>query len=173
MALEGWSNLNYTIMAVDEQNELPAVTQREAELKRQLDGLQSQVTGLHRSQEEVVENPELSSEVQRLKEKLDEHSKQLEQSTEKLSQLKSKNLTLRDENQVLNTASNKKLRFQNQIRPMSTLETPKSGGDATLLPMTSQGDATMSKKTRDARIYDVEDSESELGPQKEAPEGIA
>ncbi|KAF2611318.1 hypothetical protein F2Q70_00011910 [Brassica cretica] len=73
-------------MAVDEQNELPEATQREAKLQRQLDGLQSQVTKLHRVQEEVVENPELSSEVQSWKEKLDEHSKQLEQSAKKLSQ---------------------------------------------------------------------------------------
>ena len=50
-------------MAVDEQNELPEATQREAELKRQLDGLQSQVTELHRARKEVVENPELSLEV--------------------------------------------------------------------------------------------------------------
>ncbi|KAF3542946.1 hypothetical protein DY000_02006582 [Brassica cretica] len=53
-------------------------------------------------------NPELSSEVQSLKEKLNEHSKQLEQSTEKLSQLELENLNLCDENQALNTASNKK-----------------------------------------------------------------
>ena len=50
-------------MAVDEQNELPEATQREAELKRQFDGLQSQLTELHRAREEVVENPKLSSEV--------------------------------------------------------------------------------------------------------------
>ena len=50
-------------MAVDEQNELPEATQREATLKRQLEGLQSQVTELHRAREEVIQNPELSSEV--------------------------------------------------------------------------------------------------------------
>ena len=94
------------IMAVDEQNELPEATQREAKLQRQIDGLQSQVTELHKTREEA--NPELSSEFQSLKEKLNEHSKQLEQSAEKLSQLESENLNLRDENQALNTASNKK-----------------------------------------------------------------
>ena len=52
-------------MAVDEQNELPEATQREAELQRQLDGLQNQVTELHKAREEVVENPELSSLVQK------------------------------------------------------------------------------------------------------------
>ena len=41
-----------------------------------------------------MENPELSSEEQSLKEKLDEHSKQLEQSAENLSQLESENQTL-------------------------------------------------------------------------------
>ncbi|KAF3497493.1 hypothetical protein DY000_02052898 [Brassica cretica] len=88
------SNLNYVIKAVDEQTELPEAIQREAELQRQIDGLQGQVTELHKSREEVVENPELSSEVQSLKEKLGEHSKQLEQSAEMLSQLESENLTL-------------------------------------------------------------------------------
>ncbi|KAF3544350.1 hypothetical protein DY000_02007715 [Brassica cretica] len=85
-----------------------------------------------------MENPELSSEVQSLKEKLDEHFKQLEQSAEKLSQLESENLTLRDENQALNTAN-----------------------------------AETREKTKGARIYDVEDSESELEPDKEAPEEVA
>ncbi|KAH0926454.1 hypothetical protein HID58_018710, partial [Brassica napus] len=82
------SNLNYVIMVVDEQEELPEATQREVELQRQIDGLQSQ--------------------------KLNEHSKQLEQSAEKLSQLESENLNLRDENQALNMASNKKGRFRAQ-----------------------------------------------------------
>ncbi|KAF2548796.1 hypothetical protein F2Q70_00022344 [Brassica cretica] len=74
-------------MAVDGQNELPEATPREAKLQRQLDGIQSQVTELNRDRIEIAENPELSLEVQSLKEKLDEHSKQLEQSAEKLSQL--------------------------------------------------------------------------------------
>ncbi|KAH0880083.1 hypothetical protein HID58_067477, partial [Brassica napus] len=39
----------------------------------------------------IGENPDLSSEVQNLKEKRDEHSKQLEQSVEKLGQLQSEN----------------------------------------------------------------------------------
>ncbi|KAF2541788.1 hypothetical protein F2Q68_00031953 [Brassica cretica] len=89
------------------------------------------------------------------------------------SQLESENITLRDENQALNTASNKKRRFRTQIRPMPALETPNSGGDATLPPMTSQGDAATREKTKGARIYDVEDSESEPEPDKEAPEGVA
>ncbi|KAF3572529.1 hypothetical protein F2Q69_00059550 [Brassica cretica] len=79
-------------MAVDEHYELPEATQREAELQRQIDDMQGQVTGLHQTREET--NPELSSEFQILKEKLNEHSKQLEQSAEKLSQLESENLTL-------------------------------------------------------------------------------
>ena len=79
-------------MAVDEHDELPEATQREAELQRQIDDLHGQVTELHRTREET--NPELSSEFQILKEKLNEHSKQLEQSAEMLSQLDSENLTL-------------------------------------------------------------------------------
>ncbi|KAH0910832.1 hypothetical protein HID58_034153 [Brassica napus] len=74
-------------------------------LQRQLDGIKIQVTELNRAQIEVAENPELSLEVQSLKEKLDEHSKKLEQSTEKLSQLELEKLTLRDENQALNMES--------------------------------------------------------------------
>ncbi|KAF2574552.1 hypothetical protein F2Q70_00003577 [Brassica cretica] len=62
-------------MAVDEQDNPSQSTPREAELQRQLDGLQSQVTDLHKARE-ATENLELSSEVQRLKEKLDEHSPQ-------------------------------------------------------------------------------------------------
>ena len=100
---------------MDKHDELPKATQREAEHQRKIDDLQGQVTGLHRTQEET--NPELSSEFQIQKEKIDEHSKQLEKSAEKLSQLESENLTLRDENQALNAASNKKRQFRTQVPP--------------------------------------------------------
>ncbi|KAF2604061.1 hypothetical protein F2Q70_00026088 [Brassica cretica] len=156
-------------MAVDEQNELPEATQREAELQRQIDGLQSQVTELHKTREEA--NPELSSEFQSLKEKINEHSKQLEQSAEKLKQLESENLNLHDENQALNTASNKKRRFRAQIRPMPTLETPNSRTGVNLPPTASGGDASTRQKAKDAQTYEVEDSESEPEPDKEAPDG--
>ncbi|KAH0906069.1 LOW QUALITY PROTEIN: hypothetical protein HID58_037896, partial [Brassica napus] len=82
--------------------------QTTAELQKQIDGLQIQITDMHRARETTGENPNLSSEVQSLKEKLDEHSKQLEQSAEKLSQLQSENSVLQDQNQALNTAGNKK-----------------------------------------------------------------
>ena len=101
-------------MAVDEQDNPSESTPREAELQRQLDGLQSQVTDLHKARE-ATENLELSSEVQCLKEKLDEHSKQQEQSAEKLTQLESENLVLGDKNQALNMASNKKRCFRTQV----------------------------------------------------------
>ncbi|KAF3548877.1 hypothetical protein DY000_02007355 [Brassica cretica] len=114
-----------------------------------------------------MENPELSSEVQSLKKKLDEHSKQLEKSAEKLNQLESENLTLRDENQALNTASNKKRRFRSQIRPMPTLETPNSGGDTTRPLTTSNRDREVHEKAKGTQTYDVEDSESESEPDKE------
>ncbi|KAF3513138.1 hypothetical protein F2Q69_00005722 [Brassica cretica] len=138
-------------MAVDEQNELPEATPREAELQRQLNGIQSQS----------------------LKEKLDEHSKPLEQSAEKLSQHELENLNLWDENQALNTTSNKKRRFWAQIRPTPTLETPNSGTCTTLPPTTPQGDAETRKKAKGAQTYDIEDSESEPKSDKEAPEGAA
>nr|VDD31349.1 unnamed protein product [Brassica oleracea] len=153
-------------MAVDEHDELPQATQREVELQRQIDDLQGQVTGLHRTREET--NPELSSEFPILKEKLNEHSKQLEQSAEKLSQLKSENLTLRDENQALNAAGNKKRQFRTQVCPMPTLETPNSGTGANLPTTAPGGDASTREKAKDAQTYDVEDSDSEPEPDKEA-----
>ncbi|KAF3553404.1 hypothetical protein F2Q69_00014137 [Brassica cretica] len=156
-------------MAVDEHDELPEATQREAKLQRQIDDLQGQVTRLHRTREET--NPELSSEFQILKEKLDEHSKQLEQSAEKLSQLESENLTLREENQALNAASNKKRRFRTQVRPMPTLETPNSGAGANLPTTAPGGDASTLEKAMDAQTYDVEDIDSEPEPDKEASDG--
>ncbi|KAF3595209.1 hypothetical protein DY000_02022684 [Brassica cretica] len=146
-------------MAVDEQNELPEATKREAELQKQLNYLQSRVTELHRTREEG--NPELSSEVQSLKEKLNKHSKQLEQSAKKLSQLESEKLNLRDENQALNTTSNKKRRFRARVCPMPTLEIPNSGMGANLPPKASGEDAPVREKAKEAQTYDVEESESE------------
>lgn len=102
-------------------------TQREAELQRQHDGLQSQFTELHKARKRAIDDPELSSEVQSPKEKLNEHSKNLEKSAEKLSRLESENLTLREENQALNTTSNKKRHFRAKIRSMPDLATPSSG----------------------------------------------
>ncbi|KAF3505861.1 hypothetical protein F2Q69_00006025 [Brassica cretica] len=68
-------------------------------------------------------------------------------------------------------ASNKKRRFRTQVRPMPTLETPKSGMGANLPTMTLGGDASTREKAKDAQTYDVEDSESEPEPDKEAPNG--
>ncbi|KAF3515682.1 hypothetical protein DY000_02059757 [Brassica cretica] len=158
-------------MAVDEHDELPEATQRDAELQRQVNDLQGQVTGLHRTREDT--NPKLSSEFQILKEKLDEHSKQSEQSAEKLSQLESENLTLRDENQALNASNNNKRRFRTQVRPMPTLETPSSGAGANLPTTAPGGDASTREKARNAHTYDVEDSDSEPEPDKEASDGAA
>ncbi|KAF3510461.1 hypothetical protein F2Q69_00006639 [Brassica cretica] len=166
---------------MDKQNELPEATQREAEIQRQLDGLQKrreaqparigEPNPLVLGKNTLEANPELSLEFQSLKEKLNEHSKQLEQSAEKLSQLESENLSLRDENQALNTKSNKKRRFRSQVHPMPTLETPNSGIGANLPPTASGGDASTREKAKDAQTYVVEDSESEPEPNKEAPDG--
>ncbi|WZZ88739.1 hypothetical protein YC2023_117318 [Brassica napus] len=129
-------------MAVDEHDELPEATQTEAELQRQIDDLQGQVTRLHRAREDT--NPELSSDFQILKEKIDEHSKQLEQSTEKLSQLES------------------------EVRPMPPLETPNSGAGTNLPTAAPGGEASTREKATDAHTYDGEDSDSEPEPDKEA-----
>ena len=158
-------------MAVDERDELPEATQREAEIQRQIDDPQGQVTGLHRTREET--NPKLYSEFQILKEKLNEHSKQLEQSAEKLSQLESEYLTLPDVNKALNAASNKKRRFRTQVHPMPTVETPNSGTGADLLTTAPGGDASTREKAKDAQTYGVEDSDSEPEPGKEASDGAS
>ncbi|KAF3539674.1 hypothetical protein F2Q69_00022703 [Brassica cretica] len=56
-----WKSLNYSSrLSLVHRSVLPEATQREAELQRQTDDLQGQVTGLHRTQEET--NPELSLE---------------------------------------------------------------------------------------------------------------
>ncbi|KAG5375962.1 hypothetical protein IGI04_040558 [Brassica rapa subsp. trilocularis] len=117
-------------MAVDEQDDQSEFTPREAELQGQIDGLQSQVIDLHKAWE-TTENPELSSEVQSLKEKLGDHSKQLELSAEKLNQLQTENAALRDQNKAPNTASNKKRRFNTRVRPMGSLSTPNTGEGTT------------------------------------------
>ena len=140
------------MVTVEEQNDLPEATLREAELQRQLDGLQNQITELHKARERATDDPELSSEVQSLKEKLDEHSKYLEQSAEKLGRLESENLALRDENQALNTASNKKRRFRARIRSMPDLETPSSGAGVTHPSPVLDGDGASREKTGAARF---------------------
>ncbi|KAF3601131.1 hypothetical protein F2Q69_00035696 [Brassica cretica] len=137
------------IMAVDEHDELPEATQREAELQRQIDDLQ---------------DPE--GKTQRTLQATGAES-------EKLSQLESENLTLRDENQALNTASNKKRRFRTQARPMPPLETPNFGTGASLPTVAPGGEASTREKAKDAQTYDGEDSDSEPEPDKEASEGAA
>ncbi|KAF3575727.1 hypothetical protein DY000_02031089 [Brassica cretica] len=66
-------------MAVDEQDNLPEATPREAELQRRLDGLQSQVTDIFRAWE-AAQNPEISPEDQNAEGQPDRHSEQMERS---------------------------------------------------------------------------------------------
>jgi len=54
---------------------------------------------------------------------------------------------------------------------MPTMETPNSGTGVNLPPTASGGHASAHKKAKDAQNYDVEDSESEPEPDKEAPDG--
>ncbi|KAF3602571.1 hypothetical protein F2Q69_00036540 [Brassica cretica] len=53
---------------------------------------------------------------------------------------------------------------------MLTLETPNSGTGVNLPPMASGGDTSTREKAKDAQTYDVEDSEYEPEPDKEAPD---
>ncbi|KAF2579590.1 hypothetical protein F2Q68_00005162 [Brassica cretica] len=56
---------------------------------------------------------------------------------------------------------------------MPTLETPNSGTRVNLLPTTSQGDAATREQTKGPQTYEIEDNESEPGPNREAPKGAA
>ena len=57
-------------MTVDEHNEPSDDAQRVAELQKQVDGMQSQITEMNRTREATEENPNLSSDVQSLKRSL-------------------------------------------------------------------------------------------------------
>lgn len=96
MALERGGNLSYMTMTTNEQDKQFPASPREVELKNQISPLQSQVTELNKAQDATIENPELLTEVQVLKNTLGEHSMLIEQSTEKLSQLVAENLALRE-----------------------------------------------------------------------------
>ncbi|KAF3529654.1 hypothetical protein DY000_02042892 [Brassica cretica] len=163
------SNLSYVTMAVVEQDDPSEFTPREAELQRQIDGLQSQVTDLHKPRE-TTENPELSSEVQSLKEKIGEHSKQLELSTEKLNQLQTENTALRDHNKAPNTASSKKHRFNTRVRPMGNLSTPNTGEGTTNATPASRVAGETREGIEDHQIHDLEESDSKPEPEKTAAE---
>uniref|UniRef100_A0A0D3CHC4 Uncharacterized protein n=1 Tax=Brassica oleracea var. oleracea TaxID=109376 RepID=A0A0D3CHC4_BRAOL len=128
---------------------------------------------MHRARETTGENPDLSTEFQNLKEKLDEHSKQLEQSAEKLSQLQLENTVLQVQNQALNTTGNKKRRFNTRIRPTGNLNTPNSGEGTTDTPPTSGVAGETREGTENPQIHDLEESDSEPEPGKEAPERAA
>ena len=108
-------------MTTNKQDERLSTNPREIELQNQIDSLQGLVTELHKARDATADNLELLSEVQVLKDTLGEHSKLLEQSVEKLPQLEAEKLALREENQALNTTSNKRQRFQTQLRPMQPL----------------------------------------------------
>ena len=116
-------------MALGDHDDLSQATPREIELHTQLDTLQSQLTELQKVLGTAWENTEILSEVQNLKEMLDEHTMQLGQCVEKLSQLEAENLILRNENQALHTTSNKRHRFRTQARPMQSLDTPMDDAD--------------------------------------------
>ena len=161
-------------MTVGEHDgESPEASQTTAELQKQIDSLQGQITDIHRTQGTTGENSNLSSEVQSLKEKLDEHSKQLELSAEKLSQLQSENTALRDQNQTLNVAGNKKRRFNTRVRPMGNLNTPSTGEGTTDTPPASGVAGATREGTENPQIHDLEESDSEPEPGKEEPEKAA
>ncbi|KAF3586277.1 hypothetical protein F2Q69_00029721 [Brassica cretica] len=141
-------------MTVDEHNEPSDDAQRVAELQKQIDGIQSQITEINQTREATGENPNLSSEVQSLKEKLDEHSKQLEQGAEKLSQLQSENMVLRDQNQARGMGGNKKRR--------ATDPAPGSG----VAGATREG-------AENPQVHNLEESDSEPESYKETPEKIS
>ncbi|WZZ78178.1 hypothetical protein YC2023_098750 [Brassica napus] len=104
---------------------------------------------MNRTQEATEENPNLSSEVQSLKEKLDEHSKQLEQSAEKLSQ------------------------FQHPGSTHGNLNTPNSGEGVTD-PALGSGVARATREgAENPQVHNLEESDSEPESDKETPEKIS
>ncbi|KAF3554572.1 hypothetical protein F2Q69_00013612 [Brassica cretica] len=131
------------------------------------------ITDIHRTQGTTGENSNLSSEVQSLKEKLDEHSKQLELSAEKLSQLQSEDTALRDQNQTLNVAGNKKRRFNTRVQPIENLNTSSTGEGTTDTPPASGVAGATREGTENPLINDLEESDSEHYPRKEEPEKAA
>ncbi|KAF3516159.1 hypothetical protein DY000_02058614 [Brassica cretica] len=160
-------------MTVDEHNEPSDDAARVAELQKQVDGMQSQITEMNRTQEATGENPNLFSEVQSLKQKLAERSKQLEQGGEKLSQLQSENMVLRDQNQARSRACNEKRRFKTQVRPMGNLNTPNSREGATD-PTHGSGVAGATREgAENPQVYNLEESDSEPESDKETPEKIS
>ncbi|KAF3525844.1 hypothetical protein F2Q69_00046067 [Brassica cretica] len=157
-------------MTVDEHNEPSDDSQRVAELQKQVDGMQRQITEMNQTREATEENPKLFSKVQNLKKKLDEHSKQLEQSAEKLSQLQSENTVLRDQNQARSIAGNKKRRFNTQVRPMGNLNTPNSR-EGTTDPPPGSGVAEATREgAENHQVHNLEESDSEPESDKETPE---
>ncbi|KAF2542289.1 hypothetical protein F2Q68_00032635 [Brassica cretica] len=158
------------MVAVGEQGEPTEAAQTIAEFQKHIDSLQSQMTDMHQAQETAGENSDLSSEVQGLKEKLDEHSKQLEQSAEKLTQLQSANTVLRNQNQALNVTCNKKRRFNTKVRPMGNLNTLCTGGGTTDAPPTA---GVTREGTEDPQIHNLEESDSEPELEKESLERTA
>ncbi|KAF2556088.1 hypothetical protein F2Q68_00015902 [Brassica cretica] len=133
-------------MTVDEHNEPFDDAQRVAKLQKQVDGMQSQITEMNRTREATGENPNPSSEVQSLKEKLDEHSKKLEQGAEKLSQLQSENTVLRDQNQARSRQATR-----------SVVSTPRA----------------THKGAENPQVHNLEESDSEPESDKEMPEKIS
>ena len=140
---------------------------------KRLDALQDQVIELHKARETAVENPELLSEVQGLKYKLDEHSKQLDESAEKLGALEAKNLVLRNENQALNTTSNKRRRLRTQVWSMHSLNTSIDADDEAQRPVpTDEEPAAGTSTARSTQVHDDKDSDSEMENEDGAPEGV-
>ncbi|KAF3574956.1 hypothetical protein F2Q69_00058470 [Brassica cretica] len=143
-------------MAVDGQDELPEATLREAELQRQLDGIQSQVTELNRVRVEVSGAKQSSS----------------RSYGESRALFRSPELEGEARQTLQATGAERLTRSVNsgpRFGPLPTRETPNYGTGVNL----PQGDAATREKAKGAQTYDVEDSESEPEPDKEAPEGVA
>ena len=150
MTLEGWSNLNYVTIAIEDTEERVHANQREDESRAQLDVLQHQVSELIKARDTATQSPELLSEVQSLKETIEAHSKQLEQSTEKLSQLEAENLILRDKPYVPLAASEKDSELKSHLCNLWILPSTKKTEPSVLAPLMGtrkpRGEAV--KKTR-------------------------
>ncbi|KAG5414830.1 hypothetical protein IGI04_002397 [Brassica rapa subsp. trilocularis] len=158
-------------MAVDEHDELPKATQREAELQRQIDDLQGQVTGLHRAWEDI--NPELSLEFQILKEKLDEHLSNWSRAPRSSASSNRSILPSETRTKPLTQHATRSVDSGLRFAPCRLWKYLTLGHSRISQLQRREEKHLRDKNAKNAQTYDGEDSDSEPKPDKEASDGAA
>ncbi|XP_033145294.1 uncharacterized protein LOC117133376 [Brassica rapa] len=158
-------------MAVDEHDELPKATQREAELETQIDDLQGQVTGLHRAREDI--NPELSLEFQIVKEKLDEHLSKWSRASRSSASSNRSILPSETRTKPLTQHATRSVDSGLRFAPCCLWKYLTLGHARISQLQRREEKHLRDKKAKNAQTYDGEDSDSEPKPDKEASDGAA